>query len=134
VPHLAERVVLVGPVTDPEERSAVMQGIRLVQDTVGEPPATNLAVFSKYLQCGPRRYLATMPSMLDYGTEAVVARLTVPVLVIRGGRDPIARRPWARRVAAAAAVGRLVEVPGARHVVMHSHPRATAAAVLQAGP
>jgi pimeloyl-ACP methyl ester carboxylesterase len=133
-PALVERLVLIGAVTDPEERSAVLQGLRLAQDTLGESPAANRAVFSEYLRCGPRRYLATLPSMLDYDTIGAATRTAVPTLVIRGGRDPIFRRPFARRVASALPVGRLVEVPGAHHVVQHTHPRAVASAILTAGP
>jgi pimeloyl-ACP methyl ester carboxylesterase len=131
-PGLVERLVLIGAVTDPDERSAVMQGLRLLQDTLGETPATNWAVFSEYLKCGPRRYLATLPSMLAYDTDAAVAAVTVPTLIIRGAHDPICRRPWARRLAASLAVGGLVEIPGGVHNAHHSHPRATASAILTA--
>jgi pimeloyl-ACP methyl ester carboxylesterase len=91
-------------------------------------------VFSEYVRCGPRRYLATLPSMLGYPTEATAAAVTVPTLLVRGSKDPICRRPWARRLAAVLAVGRLVEIPGAHHNAQHSHPRATAAAILHAEP
>lgn len=131
-PELVERLVMIGAVTDPDERSAPMQALRLAQDVLGEPPATNLAVFSEYLRCGPRRYLATLPSMLHYDTDAGVAAVTVPTLLVRGANDPICRRPWARRLAARLAVGRLVEIPGAVHNAQHSRPRATASAILTA--
>jgi len=133
-PHLVERIVAIGAVTDPDERSAVLQGVRLVQDVLGETPATNWAVFSEYLRCGPRRYLATLPSMLAYDTDAAAAAVTVPTLLLRGAKDPICRRPWARRLAATLAVGRLVEVPGAHHNANSTHPRAVASAILTAGP
>jgi pimeloyl-ACP methyl ester carboxylesterase len=133
-PSLVERLVLIGAVTDPRERTALMQGVRLVQDTLGETPAANLAVLTQYLQCGPRRYLATLPSMLDYDTLGAAALVEVPALVLRGGSDPICRRPFARQIAAALPAGRLVEVPGGHHNVQHTHPRAVASAVLTAVP
>jgi pimeloyl-ACP methyl ester carboxylesterase len=132
VPGLVSRLVMIGAVTDPDERTGALQALRLAQDVLGEPPATNWAVFSEYLRCGPRRYLATLPSMLHYDTDAGVAAVTVPTLLIRGANDPIFRRPWARRLAAALAVGRLVEIPGAVHNAHHSRPRATADAILSA--
>jgi pimeloyl-ACP methyl ester carboxylesterase len=134
VPELVERVVAIGVVTDPDERSALMQGLRLAQDVLGETPAANWQVFSEYLRCGPRRYLATLPSMLAYDTDAAVAAVTVPTLLVRGAHDPICRRPWARRLAASLAVGRLVEIPGAVHNAQATHPRATASAILSAEP
>jgi pimeloyl-ACP methyl ester carboxylesterase len=132
VPALVDRLVAIGAVTDPDERSAGMQGLRLVQDVLGEPLATNWQVFSEYLRCGPRRYLATLPSMLDYDTEAAAAAVAVPTMFLRGSRDPICRRPWARRLAALLAVGGLVEIPGGHHNAQSSHPRATASAILHA--
>ena len=131
-PELIERLVAIGAVTDPDERSALMQGLRLVQDVLGETPATNWRVFSEYLKCGPRRYLATLPSMLDYDTDAAAAAVTVPTMLIRGSHDPICRRPWARRLAARLAVGGLIEIPGAHHNAMSTHPRAAASAILHA--
>jgi pimeloyl-ACP methyl ester carboxylesterase len=133
-PELVQRVVAIGPVVDAGERTAPLQTLRLAQDVMGEPPATNVAVFSEYLRCGPRRYLATLPSMLGYPTEAAAAAVLVPTLLVRGSKDPICRRPWARRLVAALPVGRLVEIPGAHHNAQHSHPRATASAILHAGP
>lgn len=132
VPALVERVVAIGPVTDPDERTVPMQTLRLAQDVLGEAPGTNLRVFGKYLQCGPRRYLATLPSMLAYDTDAAAAAVTVPTMILRGRFDPICRRPWARRLAARLAVGGLVEVPGGHHNVNSTHPRAVASAVLHA--
>ena len=88
-PALVDRLVLIGAVTDDAERTAAMQGLRLVQDVLQETPGANAAVFADYLRCGPRRYLATLPSMLDYDTEGAVAALAVPTLLVRGARDPI---------------------------------------------
>lgn len=132
VPALVERLVLIGAVTDPDERSAPMQGLRLAQDVLGETPGANWAVFSEYLKCGPRRYLATLPSMLEYDTDAAAAAIPVPTMLLRGANDPICRRPWARRLAARLAVGDLVEVPRAVHNAQHTHPRAVASAILTA--
>jgi len=129
-PAAARSLVLIGSVTDPEERTAPMQALRLLQDVLGEPPATNWAVLSEYAKSGPRRYLATLPSMLEHPTEAVARRVRAPALVLRGADDPICRLPWARRLTAALPQGRLVQVPGGRHVVMHTRPRAVASAVL----
>lgn len=132
VPPLVERLVAIGTVTDRDERTAAMQGLRLLQDVLQETPGANLAVLTEYLRCGPRRYLATLPSMLDYDTESSAAAVTVPTLLLRGARDPICRRPWARELAARLGVGGLVEVPGAVHNAQWTHPRAVASAILTA--
>ncbi|MGT2426185.1 alpha/beta fold hydrolase [Amnibacterium kyonggiense] len=131
-PTLVERLVTIGAVTDDAERTAPMQGLRLLQDVLRETPGANAAVLADYIRCGPRRYLATLPSMLDYDTESAAAAVTVPTLLVRGSGDPICRRPWARRLAARLGVGGLVEIPGAVHNAQHTHPRATASAILTA--
>jgi pimeloyl-ACP methyl ester carboxylesterase len=131
-PELVQRLVAIGAVTDPDERSAPMQGLRLLQDVLGETPAANWQVLSEYLKCGPRRYLATLPSMLAYDTDGAAAAVTVPTMLIRGEKDPICRRPWARRLAARLAVGGLIEIPGGHHNCHTTHPRAVASAILTA--
>ncbi len=67
--------------------------------------------------------------MLRYRTDLRLAHVQAPVLVVRGGDDPVARRPWCAELAAAGR-GSLVEVPGHRHLVQHSAPTEVAAAVV----
>ena len=52
-------------------------------------------------------------------------RLTVPVLVIDGDRDPIVSNEWTRDVARMAPHGRARIVHGP-HVIMHTDPVTTA--------
>lgn len=115
-------VALLGPVTDPRERTAWQQGLRLAQDTLMEPPGANRVVFTDYARTGPARYFRTLPSMLHYDLEAVLPRIAIPSLVLRGSRDPICRHDFAARLAALLPAGRLVEVPGAPHVEMWLRP------------
>jgi pimeloyl-ACP methyl ester carboxylesterase len=53
----------------------------------------------------------------------------VPLLVMRGGKDPIAGVDWCRRVRDSARRGSLVVVPGHHHVVQYTAPRAVASAI-----
>jgi pimeloyl-ACP methyl ester carboxylesterase len=126
-PDTVSAVALLGPVTDPRERSAGQQGLRLGQDTLREPPLANRVIFADYLRTGPRRYLATLPSMLTYDIEGTLPRIGIPTLLVRGARDPICRHDFASRLAGLLLSGRLVEVPDAPHVVMWSRPDAVAA-------
>jgi pimeloyl-ACP methyl ester carboxylesterase len=129
-PDTVAAVALLGPVTDPRERTARQQGLRLGQDTLIEPPMANRMVFSDYARTGPARYLRTLPSMLGYDLERAARAITVPSVVVRGARDPIAKHDWAARVASLLPAGRLVEVPQAPHVVMWSEPGAVAGELL----
>ena len=102
----------------------------LTLDTVGEPLDANVAVLTDYLRCGPIWYTKQLSLMLRFRIEERIKKLTMPVLVLRGGKDPIAGLAWCRRLRDAAATGVLVEVPGSHHVVQMSAPRAVASAIL----
>ncbi|GAA4141198.1 alpha/beta hydrolase [Leifsonia shinshuensis] len=131
---LVTAVVLLGPVMPPADATPVRAAARLLIDTLRESPHSNALVFTDYLRCGPRWYLAVLPSMLAYRVEDDLPALEVPVTVARGERDPIARAGWARAIASLAPAGRLLEVPRAPHVVMLSHPRAIAREIRRLRP
>ena len=117
-PQLVTRTVLMGPVVDPARRSAAWHGLALTRDSLfSEPPSTNAVVFTDYFRTGIRWYLTQLPVMLEYPLDARVRGVAQPVLVLRGGRDPIARRPWCEYLAAQAPDGAFAEVSGRGHVV-----------------
>jgi pimeloyl-ACP methyl ester carboxylesterase len=129
-PDAFSAVVLLGPVVDPEAPRAWQQGRRLLTDVLLETPSANWATLRDYARTGPRWYLASLPPMLAYRTETAVARLALPLLVLRGARDPIATRGWVEQLRRLAPVARTVEVPGAAHVVMFTHPEEVAREIL----
>jgi pimeloyl-ACP methyl ester carboxylesterase len=88
----------------------------------------NAVVATDYLRSIPQ-FLRELQPMLRYPTLRRVAELAVPVLVVRGTRDPIARRDWAQRVIHAAERGALVEAAGPHHVQQHA-PEDVAAAIV----
>jgi pimeloyl-ACP methyl ester carboxylesterase len=128
-PALARSVVLIGPVADNEHRSVFAQSAALGRDILGEPLDANASVAVDYLRCGPAWYMRQLRFMLDYPIEQRVAALTMPVLVVRGGNDPIAGPAWCRRLRDSAQTGTLVVIPGHRHVVQFTAPRAVASAI-----
>jgi len=129
-PDLARAVVLIGPVADERRRTVMQQAGLLALDTVGEPPGANALVLGDYLRCGPLWYLTQLRHMLDYPIEERIASVDAPVLILRGGRDPIASRTWCRRLRSSAARGTmLIEVPGRVHNVQHTAPGAVASAI-----
>lgn len=129
-PGLVSAVVVMGCVVDPQERTARQQGLRLVQDVLLETPAANVTVLSEYVRTGPRWFAKTLPAMLGYQTEVAVARLGVPLLIVRGTRDPVAGHAWAQQLQRLAPAARLVEVAGGAHAVMYTHPHEVASAIL----
>lgn len=127
---LVRSVVAMGPVVDDRHRTLGSQARALGVDTLGETPSINAIVFSDYVRCGVPWYLTQLRHMLAYPTEDRVRDLAVPLLIIRGGSDPVAGREWCRRLRDTAPQARLVEVPRQHHVVQQSAPRAVAAAIL----
>ena len=123
-------VVLIGPVADERHRTPPRQALALAVDTLRESPGANVLVFTDYLRCGLPWYLTQLRHMLTYPLEDGIRALGMPMLVIRGGRDPIAGLAWCRRVVRAGADAELVFIPGHAHNCQHSAPRAVASALL----
>ncbi|RLP72563.1 alpha/beta hydrolase [Mycetocola manganoxydans] len=125
-PNRLAGLVLAGPVVDERAPMPWQQGMRLSRDMLRESPTANWIVATDYLRSGIRWYLTELPVMLGYRTEERLPLVSVPVLVLRGSRDPIAPRGWAARLARTARDGRMIEVDGAAHVVQHVEPERTA--------
>lgn len=129
-PALVSGVVLMGPVVDPSRRSAAWHALALTRDALlCETPATNAVVFTDYFRTGLRWYATALPVMLGFPLETRVRGVEQPVLVLRGGRDPIARRPWCEFLAAQAPHGTFAEVPARGHVVQDTAPSSVAHAI-----
>lgn len=124
-------VVLIGPVVDEEHRTIVAQSRALALDILLEPLRANAVVLQDYLRCGPAWFLRESRHMVDYSIEDGVADLAMPVLVIRGGQDPIAGTAFCRRLRDRAPRGGMAVVPGHHHLVQFTAPRAVASAVRQ---
>jgi pimeloyl-ACP methyl ester carboxylesterase len=130
-PGLADRLVLIGPTTEPGARTPLRQIGRLLVDATLERPsllALSLAdTFRTRRRAVSRYFLAT----LEHHLETRVPLVGVPMLVIRGARDPLVSRRWATSLAAAAPQGRFVELPGAAHATHHGRPRRVAHLLLE---
>lgn len=116
-PERVSAVVLIGPVTNAAQPSAARHVLVLAVNTLFERPVTNCLVAAAYLRCGMRWFLTELPVMLTYRLDDTLARLTQPVLILRGSLDPIANRAWCERLARTAPHGRVREIPGQPHAV-----------------
>ena len=128
-PDLVAHVVAIGPVVDAAHRTFRAQSTALAVDTLGESPGANALVFTDYLRCGVPWYLTQLRHMLRYRIEDRAAELTRPLLIVRGGRDPIAGEEWCRHLRDTARDARLVVIPGHHHNAQQSAPRAVASAI-----
>ena len=115
-------VVLCGPTTDPRMRRARVLAWRWLRTAVAEPWWQIPLVVRQWLHTGPRAMAALWRRASPDRIDVRLAGLGVPVVVLRGTRDTLCPADWAARVAAAAPLGRLVELPGAVHLTVQSHP------------
>ncbi|MET1088562.1 MAG: alpha/beta fold hydrolase [Arthrobacter sp.] len=129
-PDRVTAVVLMGPVVDSSRKSVTHQAFALARDSLfSETPLCNVIVITDYLRAGPRWYLTELPVMMDYPMQDRLATVPQPVLVLRGARDPIARRPWCAKLAEVAPQGTMAEVLGQGHVFQHAAPAVAAQAI-----
>lgn len=116
-PALVDKLILLDPTVDPQERNRPLQAWRLLQDSLREPWQLNMIVITDYFRFGFRRYWKTSRYMINDVPEEYLPAVTVPSLVVRGSHDPIARRRWAEQASRLLPKGSLAEVAGAGHVV-----------------
>ncbi|PPG41489.1 alpha/beta fold hydrolase [Pseudoclavibacter sp. RFBA6] len=128
-PALVSGAVLIGPVTDRRRRALSAHLLRLAADCTREPADANALIFGDYLRCGLVWYLRQARAMIAYPLEDRLADVSVPVLVARGARDPIAPHDWCLLLAARAVSGRLLTIPHHSHAVQHTAAPALAGAL-----
>ncbi|MET1053316.1 MAG: alpha/beta hydrolase [Mycetocola sp.] len=119
-PGLLAALVVIGPVVDERAQAPWQQGMRLMRDGLRESPTANWMVSTDYVRSGLRWYLTELPVMLGYRIEERMPLVAVPVLAVRGSRDPIAPEGWVRRLAGLSPRGRAVTIAGSAHVVQHT--------------
>jgi 2-hydroxy-6-oxonona-2,4-dienedioate hydrolase len=123
-PRVVERLVLVGPTTDPARRTRLAQAARLLLDGAREPLALLGIAATDYLRCGTRRLLHGLRDAVEQPLESRLPLVMAPTLVVRGMRDPLVSAAWAARVASELPAGRLAVIPGAAHAAHYADPGA----------
>lgn len=120
-------VVLLGPTTDPRLRSVTGLAGRWLATAWAEPWWQVPLVLAQWLTTGPRAMAALWRRAAPDPVAARLRAVGVPVTVVRGDRDRLCSRPFAVAAAAAAPRGRYVELPGAVHMTVQTHPDDVAA-------
>lgn len=129
-PGLARALVLLSPAFDRRFGSMPALIARLALDASMERPTLVAGGLRDYLRAGVPRVLATMREAAGIPLQEVIARVAVPLLVVRGSRDPLTTARWAHELAARARpAGAVATIRGAAHGLGHDAPTVTAAAV-----
>ena len=135
-PDVASALVLNAPTMLAGSRTMHAQLWHVMQDTPREPFALVPHVARDYLRSGPMRILGTLRDALRDRIEDKLARVSVPVTIMCGARDPVAPPAWGEQLArltgssAGAAEARFTVIPGAAHAAPFSHPAAIATEVM----
>jgi pimeloyl-ACP methyl ester carboxylesterase len=125
-PELVDRLVLVGPTVDRDGRNLPEQAAKLLLDATRERPSLVATVATDALLTSRRAVWTYVAAALRHRLEQRIGLPQVPILIVRGERDPMVPRDWCERLVARSQRGRLVEVAGAAHGTHHGRPEAVA--------
>ena len=127
--HRIEGVVLLGPTTDPRLRRLPVLAWRWLRTAVREPWWQVSLILAQWWRTGPRSMVRLWRTAAPDRIDRRLRDLDVPVTVVRGTRDALCPRDWAGQLAAACPLGRLIEIPGAAHMTVQTHPDRVAAII-----
>ena len=122
-PQLVHGLVLLAPTGVPDMPPLLGQLPRLLLDGALEPRRLFPLIVPAYLRAGVRRMLRLAIDQTRHPRRAALRRIRLPMLVLRGSRDPIVTRAAMVELAREASAAQLREVPGAAHALHVSHPR-----------
>jgi pimeloyl-ACP methyl ester carboxylesterase len=126
-PERVAALVLTSPTIDATARSAPRQVARWFLAAVREPWRLWPLVAVEYVRAGLRATWRLFESALRDRPESALNRITAPVVIMRGARDPIVGEAWAASLSRSAPHGNLVEVPDGVHALPFDAPAAVAA-------
>jgi pimeloyl-ACP methyl ester carboxylesterase len=115
-------LLLLGPTTDPRMRPLRVLAARWLRTALAEPWWQVPLVLAQWLTVGPRGMAGLWRRTAADRIDERLRRVGVPVLVVRGSADGLCPADWAQQVAGSAPRGRLVELPGAAHMTVQTHP------------
>ena len=121
-PGLVERLVLMGPTGNPENRRSLMQVWRWVLDCFQEPLGIWVSYIGGFLTLRPRRSVGILRHSMRHGLAEKLPLVSVPTLVVRGSRDPISSPRWAEKMVSLLPNGRLATVHNAPHDINYATP------------
>jgi 2-hydroxy-6-oxonona-2,4-dienedioate hydrolase len=121
-PSRLGRLVLQGPTVDPAARTMREQIWRSILNSHNEPASLGWISLKDYRAAGLRRAWMTFKLVLADRIEDKLPRIHVPVMVVRGERDPIVPQDWAEQAATLLPRGELLTMPGVGHTINYSAP------------
>ena len=127
-PERVERLVLVSPTVDREHRSLHAQALRLLASLPRERPSLIPLVLADFVRMHVRLFGEASQALRDQPEETAL-RVRAPSIVVRGARDPMVTRRWARLLVERLGARGFFEVPRAGHALNYSAAEALDAVV-----
>ncbi|MCW2713906.1 MAG: alpha/beta hydrolase fold protein [Frankiales bacterium] len=121
-PAALAALVLLGPTMDPRARPLPLLAVRWLRTAACEPAWQVPVLVRQYARTGLRSMASGLRAGLEDRIEERIPAFAGPVVVVRGSEDRICPRDWAEALAGRAQRGRVVEVDGAGHMAVHTHP------------
>jgi pimeloyl-ACP methyl ester carboxylesterase len=128
-PRTVERVVLIGPTTDPRARSLPGQYLRWQRCLPHEDLSVVPILARDLLDVGPVHAARLLRVMLGDHPEAKAAAVRQPALVLRGEHDRVAPADWCRRLCGLLPDCSFKELPSQGHMPHWSDPGTVASAL-----
>lgn len=129
-PERVERLVLIGATVAPGQRTPWAVLWRLAVDALRERKSLVILEAIDLLRVGLRRGWQTMQAAFDDRIEETLPRVRQPTLVVRGSRDLLMPRAWAKRLTALLPHGALLELEGSPHAVHYTDAERTLAPIV----
>jgi pimeloyl-ACP methyl ester carboxylesterase len=126
----AAGLVLIGPVTDPRAATWPRMLGQWARTAVHERLWELPILLPQYARTGLDSMVRGMDAIRSFRSDLALRRTNVPVAIVRGSRDRIARYDWCRQLAGAAGGEAFVtSIADAGHMVPLTNPQAVADAV-----
>src|SRR3954447_18616232 len=116
-PAAVDRLVLVGPMFDPEARTPARLAMRWARNAPRSSPRLAPTVVHDLIDAGPWRSVRTLQRALDDPIEDKLADIEAPTLVVRPQHDHLVPEAWTERVAELIPDSELVTLPKTAHSI-----------------
>jgi pimeloyl-ACP methyl ester carboxylesterase len=128
-PQRIERAILVSPAGGPHNQPLARGLPQLALDGMRESPRLFAIAVPDYLRFGVLNAFRLFHAMSRYPTVDEFVRLTLPILIVVGVRDPLVSKERMKLALELRPNIRLVFYDGAAHAINYSHPVALASIV-----
>jgi pimeloyl-ACP methyl ester carboxylesterase len=116
-PAAVDRLVLVGPMFDPQAKTPTRLALRWARNVPRSSPRLAPTVVHDFIDAGPWRTVRTLRQAIEDPIEDKLGDIEAPTLVVRPERDHLVPAAWTERVAELIPGAELAVLPKAAHTI-----------------